>query len=204
MREGGREGAIGWGRLASEPEPTLDQEELLPSAIDPTVSTSSRTSSYPRYPAPRSHSTPTPHDSLLSTAVAVTFSPSAQPTLEDDEGNQDFMLEHDTLPRKVKAKSKDKEREGKKARLGDGNQGERREAQITKKDVRLKAKVKGKAKGIPPPRPVDLSEMLSEADWQRSSPGTPFKHKFEVSLPTTLQLPKYAISEGSFFFGSTF
>lgn len=188
VREGGREGAIGWGRLSSEPEPTIDQEEVFPISMDPTISTPSESSSNLGNLVPRSPSTLKPHDSLLSTAVAVTFSPSAQPTLEDDEDNQDFMLEDDAVQHKARERSKGKEREVKKAKLGDGKQVDRGDSQIMKRDIRMKAK--GKAKGTPPTRPVDLSEMLSEATWQRSLPETPFKHKFEVSVPPDI-LPAF-------------
>lgn len=99
--------------------------------------------------------------------MAVRFNPSAQPTIEDDEDNHDF------LPSNSTSRGKRKESRAPKALSGSFSS-------LPGAAPAGGSKGKGKGKQGRSNQTVDLSEMLHECEWDRSSPDKPFKHRFEV------------------------
>ena len=184
VMEGGREGAVGWGRLESDPVPHLDSGTFpAPSALLATSSTA------------KPERTVRP-DSLLSRAISVTFNPSAQPTLDDDEDNGDFLA-----PSSSK-RSKRLPRNPALPPVKEGSQATASENVAEKGNRKEKAKEKAKAKAT---HPTDLVDLIHEPEWSKSPPDRPFKHRFEVRrelwlsrAAADLAPSQYVLEEASF------
>jgi arginine-tRNA-protein transferase len=113
-------------------------------------------------------------DSLLTTAKSVTFNPSGQPSITDDEDNAEFRA-----PAGKKGKRKAIE-DGPGAGITEGRKEKGTGEEMGKGGGSNKAKVKAKGKGKA--MPMSLSEMVHEGEWEKRDPEKPFKHRFEVSV----------------------
>lgn len=107
----------------------------------------------------------------MSTAVAVTFTPNANPKFDRDEANVDF------------APSASRKR--------------RHSAQAPPAPappVNTHQQSKGKGKGKASNQPADLCDLVHAAEWSNSPTDQPFKHKFEYTIEeASFSAEKYAL-----------
>ncbi|KAI5477039.1 arginine-tRNA-protein transferase [Pseudohyphozyma bogoriensis] len=155
-----REGTAGWGSLADKPVPASkgpsENEEKKEKVEEKPKGV---------------------HDSLLSTAVSVNFSPK-NPVIEEDE---------DVAQGKGKGRGKSKGK-GRASGLVESKMVVDGEGKVAVGGVK---KNKGKGKNS---KTVDLVDIVHEGDWVNSDVKRPFKHRFEYVLEeASFTEEKYAL-----------
>ncbi len=169
VEQGGREGTEGWGPVVDrDGDVAMDEaaaERAAGTAVGPVAGAGGKQSKRAQ-----------PKDSLLSSAVAVNFNTNANPKVDADPDNADFLPSTSSArhtPRSTKPTAPN-------------------HAAVTASATAVPATNKGKGKASS--QAPDLSGLVHHAEWNNSPAEQPYKHHFTYTLePASFTEEKYAL-----------